>query len=225
MQNRLGTRVHDPGFAALRRAARAAIVIPLAFAFGTVVLHLGENVIFVIFGCFALLIISDFGGRRPARALAYLTATLAADVLVALGTAASENGALTTAAAFIVAFIISFARVFGGYAAAGQTGMLLAFVVAVSIPAPISAVPGRLSGLLMAGIISTVAAVLLWPRFEHAALHKKAAHACLVVAELVDQLDRRPDEAELRNLLGAAREAERAARRQYAATAKRPAAP
>src|SRR5437588_12729948 len=83
----------DPGLAALRRAARAAIVIPLAFAFGSLVLHLGQNVIFIVFGCFALLIISDFGGQLPARALAYLVATLAAAALVAIGTAASLNAA------------------------------------------------------------------------------------------------------------------------------------
>ena len=65
----------DPGFAALRRAARAAVVIPLAFALGSFVLHLGQNVIFIVFGCFALLVITDFGGLRPARARAYLTAT------------------------------------------------------------------------------------------------------------------------------------------------------
>src|SRR5256884_9875405 len=67
----------DPSFAALRRAARAAIVIPLAFALGTFVLHLGQNVIFIVFGCFALLVITDFGGLRPARARAYLTAPAA----------------------------------------------------------------------------------------------------------------------------------------------------
>src|SRR5882672_997886 len=76
----------DPGFAALRRAARAAIIIPLAFALGTYVLHLGQNVIFIVFGCFALLVITDFGGLRPARARAYLTATAVGAALVALGT-------------------------------------------------------------------------------------------------------------------------------------------
>src|SRR5439155_1378456 len=63
----------DPGFAALRRAARAAIVIPPVLAFNTLVLHGGQNVIFAVFGCFALLVMSDFGGQRAARALAYLT--------------------------------------------------------------------------------------------------------------------------------------------------------
>ena len=39
----------DPGFAALRRAARAAIVIPPVLAFTLVVLHGGQIVIFAVF--------------------------------------------------------------------------------------------------------------------------------------------------------------------------------
>src|SRR5437762_1387009 len=94
-QSRFSLRApRDPGFAALRRAARAAIVIPLAFALGTFVLHLGQNVIFIVFGCFALLVITDFGGLRPARARAYLTATAvrAGDVMQASGEGMSAHG-------------------------------------------------------------------------------------------------------------------------------------
>ncbi|HEY4872267.1 MAG TPA: hypothetical protein VIJ03_10270, partial [Candidatus Dormibacteraeota bacterium] len=58
----------DPGRAGLRRAARAAIVIPLAFGFGQFVLHDTQNVIFMVFGGFALLVMSDFGGLRRPRA-------------------------------------------------------------------------------------------------------------------------------------------------------------
>src|SRR3989440_5556697 len=76
----------DPGLAALRRAARAAIVIPPAFAFGQLLLHDSQNVIFIVFGGFALLVMSDFGGLRRPRALAYLGATLAGGVLFALRT-------------------------------------------------------------------------------------------------------------------------------------------
>src|SRR5438552_614226 len=73
----------DPGLAALRRAARAAIVIPPVLAFNALVLHGGQNVIFAVFGCFALLVMSDFGGPRPARAIAYLAATFVGALLVA----------------------------------------------------------------------------------------------------------------------------------------------
>lgn len=215
----------DPGFAALRRAARGAIVIPLAFAFGTFVLHAGQNVIFIIFGCFALLIISDFGGQRPARAAAYLGATAAAAILVAIGTVASSNAVLAAVATLVVGFVISFARVFGGYLAAAQTGLLLAFVVSVSVRAPVTAVPGRVGALVVAGLLSTLAAVALWPRFERIPLHKKAAVACRRLADLVDGLAPNGTIPDFEERSAAARGAEQDARRQYAATAKRPAGP
>ena len=213
----------DPGFAALRRAARAAVVIPPVFAFYTLVLHGGQNVIFAVFGCFALLVMSDFGGQRPARALAYLTATLVGAALVTIGTLASASVGLATAVTFVVGSGVAFSRVFGGYLAAAQTGMLLSFVIAVSIPAPASAIPARAGGWVMAGIISTLAGVFLWPRFERVRLRKQAAKACLAIANLVEAM--RSNDHELPRWLEAARQAERAARDAYVATAKRPAGP
>jgi uncharacterized membrane protein YccC len=215
----------DPGHAALRRAARAAVVIPLAFAFGQLVLHDAQNVIFMVFGGFALLVMSDFGGPRPARALAYLTATLVGTVLIALGTVVSETTALAGAVMLLIGFTISFASVFGGYLAAAQTGLLLAFVISVSVPAPASAVPSRVAGWAFAGILATLAGVVLWPRFERVKLHKYAAKACLNVANLVEGLRPGAPDRDLPPLLAAARQAEQTARQEYAATAKRPAGP
>ena len=215
----------DPGLAALRRATRAAIIIPLALAFALFVLHDPQNVIFIVFGCFALLVISDFGGQRQARAIAYLTATLVGAMLVTLGTLASANAVLAASVMFAIGFVITFARVFGGYVAAAQTGMLLSFVIAVSIPASISAIPARVEGWLLAGMISTLAGVFLWPRFERVTLHKHAAKACLKIADLVQGLRSTSADRDRLRLIAAARQAEQQARQQYAATAKRPAGP
>ena len=215
----------DPGLAALRRAARAAIVIPPTFAFGQLVLHDSQNVIFIVFGGFALLVMSDFGGLRRPRALAYLGATLVGAVLIALGTVVSENVALAGAMMLLVGFAISFASLFGGYIAAAQTGLLLAFVISISVPAPASAVPARIAGWTFAGVLATLAAVWLWPRFEHVMLHKSAAIACLSVAKLVEGLGHGAADRELPPLLEAARRAEATARQEYGATAKRPAGP
>src|SRR6202049_1264604 len=124
----------DPGFAALRRAARAAIVIPLAFAFADLLLREPQSLVFVMFGCFSLLVISDFGGFRRQRALAYLTSTLVGAALVALGTLVSTSTWLPAVVMFVVGFAISFSRIFGGYVAAANLRMLLAFVIAVMIP-------------------------------------------------------------------------------------------
>src|SRR5256884_691155 len=114
----------DPGFAALRRAARAAIVIPPVLAFTIFVLHGGQNVIFAVFGCFALLVMSDFGGQRPARALAYLTATAVGALLVAIGTLVSISAGLAAAAMFVVGLAIAFSPVFRGYLAGAQTRLV-----------------------------------------------------------------------------------------------------
>src|ERR1700682_3146173 len=98
----------DPGLAALRRAARAAIVIPLAFGFGQFVLHDLQNAIFMVFGGFALLVMSDFAGLRRPPAIAYLTAALEGAVLLAPGTVVAQNVALAGATMLLVGFVISF---------------------------------------------------------------------------------------------------------------------
>src|SRR5207245_6316331 len=146
----------DPGFGALRRAARAAIVIPLAFAFADLLLRESQILIFVVFGCFSLLVISDFGGFRRPRALAYLTAPLAGAVLVALGPFGSSSAWLAAAVMFLVAFAITFSRIFGGYVAAANIGMILSFVIAVASPASADAIPARVGGWAMAGLVSTL---------------------------------------------------------------------
>jgi len=214
----------DPGFAALRRAARAAVVIPITFGFSVLVLREPQNVIFVVFGCFALLIMSDFGGLRPPRALAYLTATLVGAVLVAAGTVFSSITLLAAAGMLLVGFVIAFSRVFGGYVAAAQTGMLLSYVLAVSIPAPPSAIPARVGGWALAGIVSTLAGVLLWPRFEHVTLRKRAAEAARAIAALVEKMRSTSNPLD-GAAVSVARKAEQAARQDYAATTKRPAGP
>src|SRR5256714_12935134 len=123
----------------------------------------------------------------------------------------------------VVGLAIGFSRVFGGYVAAAQTVVLLSFVIAFAIRGSTTAIPARVGGWVMAGIISTWAGVVLWPRFERVMLRKQAAKACLAVAHLVEAF--RANDRELPRLIEAARHAERAAREAYTATAKRPAGP
>jgi uncharacterized membrane protein YccC len=215
----------DPGWSALRRAARAAIVIPLAFAFADLLLRAPQSLVFVMFGCFSLLVVSDFGGFRRPRAIAYLTATLVGAALVALGTLVSSSTWLPAVVMFIVGFAISFSRIFGGYFAAANLGMLLAFVIAVTIPAPPDVIPARVGGWAMAGLISTVAAVALWPRFERVMTNKLAAQALVAVADLVASMRPGGDDGKFPGLLETARSAVQEARRAYAVMGKRPIAP
>jgi uncharacterized membrane protein YccC len=215
----------DPRVAALHRAVRAAIVVPAVFAFSLLVIRDLQVATFAVFGSVALLVMADFGGRRRPRALAYLAATLAGAALVALGTAVSPNAVVAAAVMLVVGFTLSFAGVFGGYIPAAQTALLLSFVLAASIPATVSAIPTRVAGWVLAGVIATNAGVFLWPLFEHVALRKSAAEACIPVADLVaaEQENARVEQAA--RLMQVARAAVSAVRREYAHTSLRPAGP
>ncbi|HEV3101758.1 MAG TPA: FUSC family protein [Candidatus Dormibacteraeota bacterium] len=214
----------DPGFGALRRASRAAIVIPLILAFTDLLLREPQILIFVMFGCFSLLVISDFGGFRRPRALAYLLATIAGAALVALGTLASSSAWLAVAVMLGVGFVISFSRVFGGYVATANTGMLLAFVIAVTIPAPAADIPLRVGGWAIAGLVSTVAAVALWPRFERITMHHQTTKALLAVADLVQALGSGAASSEFERIKSEATQAVQAARHGFIDMARRPTA-
>ncbi|HSS92899.1 MAG TPA: FUSC family protein [Candidatus Dormibacteraeota bacterium] len=215
----------DPGYAALRRATRAAIVIPLAFAFAELLLREPQSLVFVTFGFFSLLVISDFGGFRRPRAIAYLSATVVGAALVALGTLASSSPWLAAAVMLVVAFVISFSRIFGGYFVAAYIGMLLAFVIAVTIPAPAGMIPVRVGGWALAGLVSTVSAVTLWPGFDSVTTYHQAAKALLAVADLIQGKRSAEGGRDMTHLDDMARQNVEAARQKYARTAKRPAGP
>src|SRR5258708_5240251 len=158
-----------------------------------------------MFGCFSLLVISDFGGLRRPRAIAYLTATIVGAALVALGTLVSSSAWLAAVVMLLVGFAISFSRTFGGYVAAANIGMLLAFVIAVTIPGSADVIPARVGGWAIAGLISTGAAVALWPLFERVTTHNQAAKALLAVADLVEGMRSAAGDSDLPRLEEAAR--------------------
>jgi hypothetical protein len=215
----------NPRVVALHRSVRAAVVNPAVFAVTLLVFRNLQVATFAVFGCFALLVMADFGGRRPARAVAYVSATLAGAALIALGTWVSANAAVGSVIMLAVGFTVAFAGVFGGYLAAAQSALLLAFVLAVAIPGPVSAIPARMAGWLLAGAVSTLAGLFLWPWFERIALHKRAADACLAVADLIVALRRSGTEDQLPALRTTALTAVQSMRSEYTRTAMRPAGP
>ena len=201
------------------------MVIPAVFAVSLLVIRNVQLATFAVFGCFALLVMADFGGSRRPRAVAYLAATLAGAALVALGTSVSPSAAVGSTLMLVVGFVLSFAGVFGGYLAAAQTALLLAFVLAVSIPATVSAIPTRVEGWMLAGAVSTLTGVFFWPWFERQTLHRRAAEACLAVADVVEAVRRSPPAEEFARLREAARAAVHAIRTEYSRTMMRPAGP
>src|SRR5882762_4897690 len=94
----LGRR--DPDFVALRRAARAAIVMPGVFAVGDKVIGNADVATFGAFGSFAMLLLVDFSGPLVQRLQAQVALALVGAVLIFIGTAASVTpwlGALSMA--------------------------------------------------------------------------------------------------------------------------------
>jgi uncharacterized membrane protein YccC len=218
-------RPADPGLVSLRRAVRAAIVIPAAFAFARYVLADLQVATFVVFGGFALLVLADFGGTRRPRAAAYIVTTLVGAGLITIATLASPVAWVGALLMFAVGFSIQFAGVYGSYVAAAQTALLLSFVLAVSVPGTSAAVGPRLEGWLIAGTVSTLAGLFFWPRFERLHLRSKAAEACRALAHFIATHRFERDDGEIARAQERAQTAVMAVRREYKRTPKRPAGP
>jgi len=110
-----------PDVAALKSAARAAIVMPAVFAFADTVIAQPQTSIFAAFGSFAMLVLAEFGGPRRTRFLAYVGLACVGATFVMLGTLCSRSPWLAAAAMAAVGFATLFSGAFSGYFSAGHT--------------------------------------------------------------------------------------------------------
>jgi hypothetical protein len=176
----LGQR--DRGFAALRRATRAAIIMPAMFALGDKVIGNPQLATFAAFGSFAMLLLAGFGGPMAERLQAQAALVVTGGVFVCLATLASQTAWLAAVAMAVVGFGVIFAGVVSSVLAAATTALLLAFILPVSLATPASAVPDRLAGWGMAGGAALVATALLWPAQVRDRLRGAAGAACRALA-------------------------------------------
>jgi len=175
-------RARDRGLAALRRAGRAAVVMPAMFALGDKVIANPAVATFAAFGSFALLLLVDFGGSMRDRLQAQAGLALIGGVFVCLGTAASRSTWLSVVAMALVAFAVLFAGVVSSVLAAATTSLLLVFILSVSLSGPISSIPDRLAGWGMAAGASLLAIAVLWPAPERDALRGPSIAVCRALA-------------------------------------------
>jgi uncharacterized membrane protein YccC len=209
-----------PDLAALKTAARAAIVMPAVFAFADNVIGQPQTSIFAAFGSLAMLVLVEFGGPPRTRLVAYLGLACVGACFITLGTLCSRNPWLAAGAMFAVGFATLFSGVISGYFAAGATGALLTFVLPVTIPAPNSDLPDRLEGWGLASGVAICALMLLWPPRGRADLQREAAGALRAVADFLDAgQDQLAERARL------AREAVDALGRRLLGTQHRPTGP
>jgi len=92
----------------LRKAARAAIVVPLFFVACVVTDQLTTS-LFGAFGTFAALVFADFGGPLRRRMAACLGLAVVGAALIAVGTAFADTIIPATVVTIVVAFIDSLA--------------------------------------------------------------------------------------------------------------------
>ena len=171
-------RARDPGFTALRRAARGAVVVPAMFAVGDKLIGNPTIALFAGFGSFALLLLVEFSGPMLDRVRSQVALVVAGAALVCLGSLASRSTWLATLAMAVAGFCVLFAGVVSSVFAAATVSMLLSFILAVSIRVPASAIPDRLAGWALAGAASLPAILFLWPAPVTDRLRDAAGAAC-----------------------------------------------
>src|SRR2546426_1732371 len=220
----LRLQIVDPGLFSLKRAARAAIVMPAVFAFADNVIQDQQTTFLSAFGSLAILVFADFGGPWRKRLAAYLGLTAAGAVLITLGTLCSRTPWLAVVAMAVLGFMILLSGVISGYFAAARIAALLTFIVPVSIAAPPAAIPARLEGWALAASAGICAVMLLWPSQPRDRLRAGAARATRALADLLDS-EPSGDPSAIAARVDAANAAVGEYRRSFLATPYRPSGP
>jgi uncharacterized membrane protein YccC len=188
----------DGGLRATRRAARTAIVMPILLAFGSQVIGSPGVATFAAFGSFAMLLFADFGGTLAERLVAQLGLVATGSVLITLATLVSRTPWIAALAMFVVGLLVLFAGVVSSALAAASTSILLSFILPVATPAGPDAIPDRLLGWGLAGVVSLAAVTLLWPAPRADPLRDAAAEACRrLSARLTAEVALRPGDHDL----------------------------
>jgi len=177
-------REKDPEHDALRRAIRAAIVLPIAAMVGFAVGGGSQTPLFAIFGSVALLVIVDFPGNRAARAVAYGGLGFNGFVLITLGSLVAPIPWLAVMTMFVLAVVVTFSGVLSEIVAAGQRSTLMTFVLPVCTPP--GPIPDRLVGWAIALALAVPAALFLLPPRHHDELRNHAAQVCRTLADRLE---------------------------------------
>ena len=178
-------RSKDPGFWAVKRSVRAAVVMPAAFGLTFVAFSDGQVSLFAAFGAFALLLLVDFPGRPRTRLVSYVALFATGAVFIALGTVVSTHKVAAVVTMAVVGFIVLFAGIVAPQAATGSTAALLTFVLPVAVAEPPSQIGPRLVGWAIAAALCIPACMLVWPAPWHDELRRRLSAAASAIAGLV----------------------------------------
>lgn len=178
-------RARDPGWFAVRRAARAAVVMPTAFAIGSQVIGNAQVATFAAFGSFALLLFVNFNGDLASRAGGYLGLLVVGAAVITIGTELATPDWLAVVAMGIGAFVLLFAGVVSSVISGGTQAVLLAFILAVMLPGMRSDVPNRLEGWGIAAALAVPVALFVWPPRDQDRLRLRTAGLCRALGDML----------------------------------------
>jgi uncharacterized membrane protein YccC len=176
----------DPHYYALRRAARAAVVIPVNFAIGSELIGNAQTATLCAFGSFALLLFVDFPGNRGSRAAAYGVLAAVGAVLITAGTLLSRPSWLAVTAMAVVGFLVLFAGVVSSTIAVAGRAALLTFILPVMVAGTAADIPDRLLGWAIACAVAIPVALFVWPPEDQNQLRVRAATLCHALAHAIE---------------------------------------
>jgi uncharacterized membrane protein YccC len=175
-------RRRDRGLSALRRATRAALIIPALFALCGPVLGNPTMATFAAFGSFAMLLLVDFGGTIRYRLQCQTALGIGCAAFICVGTLASRTTWLAAAVTAALAFAVLFAGVISSVLAGATTALLLSLILPVSLAGPVSSIPDRVAGWGLAAAVSLLAISLMWPSPGRDPVRRSAIAACRALA-------------------------------------------
>src|SRR4029450_13727722 len=153
----------EPGFVAIKRAARVTLAACVGFYFSLYVLNDTQMATFAAFGCIALGALSEVTGTPRQRTKTYAGALLAGMVLVTIGTMLAVNTWAAVAGMLVIGFMIAYAGVGGPRVVGAANGLQLLYILPSFPPYLPEALGPRLIGLVLAVGLLAIADRLLWP--------------------------------------------------------------
>lgn len=167
-----------------RRAARAAVAIPLVNLL--VVQAMGNPVagFYAGFACLTMLIFADFGGPLGERFVVYLAAGAGGALAVMFGHVVSFNPWLAAVSGVAVGATLAYVTLLRGYVGAGASTVQLGFILAATA-GPHVALTDQLLGWAAGALVASLSAVLLWPARGRSQARLAVASALSAAAALV----------------------------------------
>jgi uncharacterized membrane protein YccC len=177
-------RSNDPERDALRRAIRAAIMVPLTAGIAFALVGGRVTPLYALLGAFWLLVVTEFPGNRQQRAVAYLGLTVNGIVLITLGTLVAPIAWLAVTLMFFLGVAVTLAAMLSSTMSAGQRATLLFYVWPVCTP--VGPIGERLLGWLIAVVVCVPTALFFLPPRHYGALRRHVGKVCTALADRIE---------------------------------------